>query len=77
MDVRIGVQYSPKEIEVDLGDGVDSDAVTKEIEKVLSDGSGVLKLTDKKGRRVIVASSKVAYVEIGAEGGDRRMGFVG
>ena len=77
MDVRIGVQYSPKEIEVDLGDGVDGDSVQKEIEKVLSDGAGVLKLTDKKGRKVIVASSKVAYVEIGAESGDRRMGFVG
>lgn len=77
MDVRIGVQYSPKEIEVDLGDGVDVDAVTKEIESVLSDSAGVLKLTDKKGRKVIVTASKVAYVEIGAVDTERRMGFVG
>lgn len=77
VDVRIGVQYSPKEIEVDLGDGVDVDAVHKELEKVLSDSNGVLKLTDKKGRKVIVPASKVAYVEIGAEGTERRMGFIG
>lgn len=76
MDVRIGVQYSPKEIEVDLGDGVDGDAIQKEIEKVLSDAGKVLWLTDRKGRKVGVASSKIAFVEIGAQGNDRRMGFV-
>lgn len=77
MDVRIGVQYSPKEIEVDLGEGVDKDAVQKEIDKVLTVGTKVLWLTDKKGRKVGVPADKVAYIEIGAEGQERRMGFVG
>ena len=77
MDVRIGVQHTPKEIEIDMGDGVDKDAVQKEIDKVLAGGASVLWLTDKKGRKVGVPSDKVAYVEIGAEGPERRMGFVG
>jgi hypothetical protein len=77
VDVRIGVQYSSKELEVDMGDGVDKDAIQTEIEKVLAGGSPVLWLTDKKGRKVGVVTDKVAYVEIGAEGSERRMGFVG
>lgn len=77
VDVRIGVQYVSKEIEVDLGDGVDKDAVQKEIDKVLAGGSPVLWLTDKKGRKVGIPSEKVAYVEVGAEGSERKMGFVG
>lgn len=76
MDIRIGVQHA-KELEVDMGDGVDKEAVQKEIDKVLADGSGVLWLTDKKGRKVGIPATKVAYVEVGAEGSERRMGFVG
>jgi hypothetical protein len=77
VDVRIGVQDTPKEIVVDLGEGASTDDILKEVETVLSSAAGVLKLTDKKGRKVIVAAAKVAYVEIGADGSDRRMGFVG
>jgi hypothetical protein len=76
VDVRIGVQHSMKEIEVDLGDEADADSIAKEIEKVVADGTGLLTLTDKKGRRVVVAAAKVAYVEIGSSGGSGRVGFV-
>ena len=38
-------------------------------------GDGVLWLTDRKGRRVGVPVVKVAYVEVGAPAGDRRVGF--
>lgn len=76
MDVRIGVQHSMKEIEVDLGNEADTDSISKEIEKVVSDGTGLLVLTDKKGRRVVVPAAKVAYVEIGSSGDSGRVGFV-
>jgi hypothetical protein len=36
--------------------------------------SGVLSLTDEKGRLFLVQVSKIAYVEIGASDG-RRVGF--
>ena len=74
MQVRIGVIYTPKEIEVELDDD-ESDDVAKLIEKTLSDGAPVLWLTDRRGRRVGVVADKISYVEIGSETGDRRVGF--
>jgi Protein of unknown function (DUF3107) len=77
VDVRIGVTYSPKEIEVDLADE-DSDAVRKQIEAALAGGDGsVLWLTDRKGRQVGVPAGKLTYIEIGARDGERRIGFAG
>ena len=74
MDVRIGIVQTVKELEVELADDADRDAVMADIDKALG-GDGVLWLTDKKGRRVGVPSSKVAYVEIGAPTSERRGGF--
>ena len=74
MEVRIGVTYSPREIEIDLGESADRAAVVKDIESVLADDDKVLWLTDRKGRTVGVPSSKVAYIEI-APHEDRRVGF--
>ena len=75
MDVRIGVTYTPKEIEVELSDDTDRDQLIATIEDAVSAEAKVLWLTDRRGRRVGVPSSKVAYVEIGAVSGDRRVGF--
>jgi Protein of unknown function (DUF3107) len=74
VDVRIGIVQTVKELEVELADDADRDAVMADIDKALG-GDGVLWLTDKKGRRVGVPSSKVAYVEIGAPTSERRVGF--
>ncbi len=74
MQVRIGVIYSPKEIEVDLAEDDGADLADR-IEKTLGDGAPVLWLTDRRGRRVGVVADKVAYIEIGSETGDRRVGF--
>jgi Protein of unknown function (DUF3107) len=35
----------------------------------------VLWLTDKRSRSIGVASSKIAYVELGTPEGDRKIGF--
>jgi hypothetical protein len=75
VDVRIGVTQTPKEIEVDLGDGVDVDAIAKQIEEALNSEHGVLWLTDRKGRRVGVPSAKVAYVEVDGSHEARQVGF--
>jgi hypothetical protein len=75
MDVRVGVTHTPKELHVELPDGTDPDKFMSEVEGTLAAESGVLWLTDRKGRRVGVPVSKVAYVEIGAPGEDRRVGF--
>ncbi len=74
MVVRIGVTYTPKEIEVDLRDDADADELVKLVEEALGDEARMLWLTDRRGRRVGVPSNKVAYVEIGGHE-DRRVGF--
>lgn len=75
MDVRIGIVQTARELEVELSDDVDRDDLLKDIEGSLQHGDGVLWLTDRRGRRVGVPVPKVAYVEVGAPSGDRRVGF--
>ena len=75
MDVRIGVTYTPKEIEIEVSDDTDRDQLIKTIEDAIATEGRVLWLTDRRGRSVGVPSSKLAYVEIGADAGERRVGF--
>jgi len=75
VDVRIGITQTPKEIDVEMGDGVDQDELVKEIDSALGSPDGVLWLTDRRGRRIGIPSRKVAYVEIGTPADDRRVGF--
>ncbi len=75
MDVRIGIVQTPKELEVELADDVDHDELVSEIDTLLSKGDGVLQLTDRRGRKVVVPVPKVAYVEVGPPANDRRVGF--
>jgi len=75
LDVRIGVTYTPKEIEVEVSDDTDRDQLIKTIEDAISNEGRVLWLTDRRGRSVGVPSSKLAYVEIGADTHERRVGF--
>ena len=74
MDVRIGVTYTGKEIDVELDDDVDRDELRAGIEGALG-GGGVLWLTDRRGRSIGVPADKVAYVEIGGPDSERRIGF--
>jgi Protein of unknown function (DUF3107) len=75
VDVRIGIVQSAKEVEVELADDVDRDTVIAEIEGSLGKAEGVLWFTDRRGRRVAVPVSRVAYVEVGAPVSERRVGF--
>lgn len=62
MEVKIGVQHSPRELVVD------TDQSAEDVERAVSEavtGESVLALTDSKGRKVIVPAGKIAYVEIG------------
>ena len=75
MNIRIGMIYTPKELELELGDE-DSSSLIEQINEALGkDDGGVLWLTDRKGRRVGVVTSKLAWVEVGPESEGRRVGF--
>ena len=71
MEVKIGISDSPREL-------VFSSAQTpEELEKQVVaalDGGSVLSLTDEKGRRILVQTAKIAYIEIGPAD-SRRVGF--
>ncbi len=77
MDVRIGVTYSPKEIDVELPADAEQGEVRDQVEAAIAGEAQVLWLTDRRGRQVGVPSDKVAYVEIGGPDADRRIGFGG
>ena len=75
MEVKIGVLHTPREIVLE------STQSPTEVEQLVKDAmrgndatGGVLVLIDEKGRRGIVPSAIVAYVEI-AEADHRRVGF--
>jgi Protein of unknown function (DUF3107) len=76
VDVRIGVTQAPREVNLELDDGVRDD-VEKAVEAALGGNSDVLWLTDRRGRRIAVPADKIAYVEIGTADSDRRIGFGG
>lgn len=74
MNIRIGMIYTPKELEVELADDA-APSIVEEVTDAVTKDTGMLWLTDKKGRRVGVATSKVAWVELGPESDARRVGF--
>lgn len=74
MDLRIGVTQAPRELSVEMPDD-ERDETLKTIDAALAGATDVLQLTDKRGRVVMVPSEKIAYVEVGANDGDRRIGF--
>ncbi|CAB4557560.1 unannotated protein [freshwater metagenome] len=75
MDVRIGVTYSPREIEMQLPEDVDRAEIKSRVDDVLGSDTKVLWLTDRKGREVAVPSAKITYVELGTAEEARPMGF--
>jgi hypothetical protein len=75
VEVKIGVTDIARELvftSTQTPDEVE-ELVTTAVGKGTED-SGVLSLTDEKGRRFLVQTAKIAYVEIGAAD-SRRVGF--
>jgi hypothetical protein len=72
VEVKIGVQHSPRELAVESP--LSSDELESLINTALSSDTGVLTLEDERGRKVVIAAKKVAYIEIG-EPETRRVGF--
>ena len=64
MEVKIGVQFATRELVLDTD--MSGDEIEAAVSSALGDESGVLTLTDVRGRRVVVPGAKLAYVEVGA-----------
>ena len=73
MEVRIGVVYTAREMTVETDDSADT--VAAAVDSAISNGDALFWLTDTKGRRVGVPVDKIAYVEVAADAGGRKVGF--
>ena len=73
MEVKIGIAESQRELVVSSDQTPDE--VAKLVDEALAGGeSGLLRLVDEKGRKYVVRSAQISYVEIAPEEG-RRVGF--
>lgn len=64
MEVKIGVQNATRELVIDSAQsGEDIEAT---VSRALTDDEAILVLADTKGRKVIVPTDKLAYVEVGS-----------
>ncbi|HYN73118.1 MAG TPA: DUF3107 domain-containing protein [Nakamurella sp.] len=72
MDVKIGVTDTGRELVVSSPSNPDE--IEAQISESLKNPQGTLVLVDDKGRRVIVPTAKIAYVDI-APADTRRVGF--
>ncbi|MFS4490450.1 DUF3107 domain-containing protein [Dietzia kunjamensis] len=74
MEVKIGIADSNRELVFKTG--MTPEDVYKRVEAALTaEAKAVLELEDEKGRRYLVSTDRVAYVEIG-ESARRAVGFL-
>jgi hypothetical protein len=73
VEIKIGVAESPRELVV--SSTLTQDEVEKLVGEALKDDSGLLTLSDERGRRVVVPVSRVAYIDI-TPTDVRKVGFV-
>ena len=71
MEIKIGIQHSAREVSLESSES--SETIEAAVKDALDKGS-VLELVDDKGRKIVVPSDKIAYIEIGEPTG-RRVGF--
>jgi hypothetical protein len=72
VEVKIGVQHANRELVLESEQTPDE--VQELVAAALTGKSGLLELTDEKGRRVLIPADRLAYVEIG-EVSTRKVGF--
>ncbi|MCP2336488.1 DUF3107 domain-containing protein [Actinomadura rupiterrae] len=72
MQVRIGVQFVPKELVVETS--LSADEVQRVLAEALAESGGVFVLQDSKAGRVVIPAAHVGYLEI-AEDEGRSVGF--
>lgn len=72
MEIKIGIRETPRELVMT------SSQTPDEVDALVADAiaapEGILRLTDEKGRRFLVPSARIAYVEIAASDA-RKVGF--
>lgn len=73
MEIRIGILHAPREIVIESGET--TEAIQASVDAALASGA-TLRLSDEKGRVVLIPAGHLAYVDIAAAE-VRRVGFGG
>ncbi len=73
VDVKIGVADTGRELVVNST--ASPEEIEAQVAQAFKDPNSTLSLVDEKGRKILVPSSKIAYVEI-APADSRRVGFM-
>lgn len=74
MDVKIGFADSTRELEIEMADDLTQAKLVESLNAAAS-ASKLFWITDKKGRQVGVAGTKISYIVVGAPREERRVGF--
>ncbi|MEU1626230.1 DUF3107 domain-containing protein [Streptomyces sp. NPDC020096] len=72
MEVKIGVQNAPREINIESAQSPEE--IEKAVAAALAGTEKLLVLSDEHGRKVLVPAERLAYVEIG-EPSKHKVGF--
>ncbi|MGW3954414.1 DUF3107 domain-containing protein [Streptomyces sp. NPDC004752] len=72
MEVKIGVQHAPREIVLESGQSAEE--IERVVAEALAGTSQLLSLEDERGRKILVPSDRLAYIELG-EPTTRKVGF--
>jgi hypothetical protein len=75
VDVRIGLVYTARELEVELPEDTDAEALRAQVDKALADDDAVLWLVDKRGASYGIAAGKVTFIQLGTGTEKGRIGF--
>ena len=71
MELKVGIQHVNREVVVETTE------TAADVERAFSEAvekQGVFTLSDERGRRVLIPSSSIAYVDLGEEHA-RKVGF--
>lgn len=71
VEIKIGIQQVAREVSLETNESADD--VLAAFNTAHAEG-GVLKVTDQKGRTIVVPVSKIGYLELGTEQ-SRQVGF--
>lgn len=73
MEIAIGIQFSSREIRLEVDDDVAD--VRERVEEAFRSEPGILWLTDRDGRDIGIPTEKLAYVELGSDKATKSVGF--
>lgn len=72
MEVKIGIQNSARELTINVEGSAED--LAESVNSAVENKTGVLTLTDTKGRTLLVPVASLAYVEVGV-GVEGKVGF--